>query len=67
MRRIGTLAGIIALAGMGLGISPVHADEAIPASTSTADLQKVLSAATPGSTVTLGAGTFSISKPLRMH
>ena len=66
MRRIGTLAGIIALAGMGLGISPVHADEAIPASTSIAYLHKVLSAATPASTVTLGAGTFSISKPLKV-
>ncbi len=66
MRRIGTLAGSITVALIGLGMTPVHADEAIPSTTPTADLQKILTAAAPGSTVTLGAGTFSITKPLKV-
>lgn len=66
MVRLGTLAGMLTIALLGLGTTPVHADEAIPSTTSTADLQKILTAALPGSTVTLGAGTFSISKPLKV-
>lgn len=52
---------------MGLALAPAAAaDITLEASTTTADLQKALTAATPGSTVRLGAGTFSITKPLKV-
>lgn len=64
MRKLGVLAATTIIGLLSSGFTSAYAADAVPASTSTADLQKILTEAAPGSTVQLAAGTFSVSKPL---
>lgn len=66
MKKLAALTATTALGMVAFGFAPAQANTVIPATTTTANLQKALTAATPGSTVRLGAGTFSITKPLKV-
>ena len=66
MRRMAAVGASITIGLVGMGLAPAAADDTVPSTTTTADLQKLLTSAAPGSTVQLGAGTFTLTKPLKV-